>query len=250
MLRLVGLEGLEGRSVAAISGGQAQRVALARALINRPEALLLDEPFSALDLQLRKRMQVELKRIHRQLGTTFIFVTHDQSEALALADRVAVMDSGRLLQIGTPLEVYRHPVDSFVSSFIGDNNLLRVTVLGVDGDAMAHVRWNETDMCVPTGGGRSLDPGQTAYISLRPERIRVVDDRSEASTEDSGDAMSVAGDILNAEFQGPAVRYTLQLAHGDPLTISEPLESHSTMRAVGQSIQVEWNLADAVLLCA
>src|SRR5881392_3390596 len=128
MLRVVELEGLEKRRIRQLSGGQQQRVALARALVKQPAALLLDEPLGALDVKLRKQMQLELKRIQHELGTTFVYVTHDQEEALAMSDRIAVMNGGRVEQIGTPREIYEHPSTAFVADFIGSLNALDVTV--------------------------------------------------------------------------------------------------------------------------
>src|SRR5712692_6694576 len=128
MLRVVALEGFDRRRTRELSGGQQQRVALARALVNRPAALLLDEPLGALDVKLRKQMQLELKRIQSELGTTFVYVTHDQEEALAMSDRIAVMSSGRVEQVGSPREIYEHPESAFVADFIGSLNTLDLTV--------------------------------------------------------------------------------------------------------------------------
>ena len=124
MLELVGLAGFEKRRIASLSGGQQQRVAIARALINRPDVLLLDEPLGALDLKLRREMQLELKRIQRESGITFVFVTHDQEEALTMSDRIAVMRAGHILQLGTPEDIYNEPQNAFVADFIGDSDIL------------------------------------------------------------------------------------------------------------------------------
>src|SRR5438105_7248757 len=133
MLRVVSLEGLDRRRARQLSGGQQQRVALARALVNRPAALLLDEPLGALDVKLRRHMQLELKRIQHELGTTFVYVTHDQEEALAMSDRIAVMNGGRVEQLGRPREIYERPATAFVADFIGSLNALDVTVGEVGG---------------------------------------------------------------------------------------------------------------------
>src|SRR3954452_20141782 len=155
MLELVELGGLGRRKPRQLSGGQQQRVALARALVIRPQVLLLDEPFSALDRNLRASMQVELKEIQRKLGMTTIFVTHDQSEALSLSDRIAVMADGRIRQLDTPDEIYRHPLDRFVASFIGDANVLRARLERIDG-AVATVALGAARVAVPA---RTLQGG-------------------------------------------------------------------------------------------
>src|SRR6266581_9452562 len=147
MLRVVSLEGLDRRRARQLSGGQQQRVALARALVNRPAALLLDEPLGALDVKLRKQMQLELKRIQHELGTTFVYVTHDQDEALAMSDRIAVMNGGRVEQIGEPREIYEHPANSFVADFIGSLNALDFRVDEVVG-GFALMRVGERDRIV------------------------------------------------------------------------------------------------------
>ena len=166
-LELVGLAGLSGRLPSEMSGGQQQRVALARALAKRPAVLLLDEPLGALDLKLRKNMQAELSRIHRQVGTTFVFVTHDQDEALSMATRIAIMSGGQVAQTGSPREVYDHPVNRFVADFVGETNFLTGTI--------------ETDgsrpMFVIPGGERVLAPGGSAdgpaTLMLRPESVAI-----------------------------------------------------------------------------
>jgi spermidine/putrescine transport system ATP-binding protein len=168
---VVELEGLERRRPRQLSGGQQQRVALARALVNRPAALLLDEPLGALDVKLRKQMQLELKRIQHELGTTFVYVTHDQEEALAMSDRIAVMNGGRVEQIGSPREMYEHPQTAFVADFIGSLNALELTVDEVVG-GFAVARAGEGDrVVVPVDG--SIRAGQAIRVAVRPERVHV-----------------------------------------------------------------------------
>ncbi|TMK27476.1 MAG: ABC transporter ATP-binding protein, partial [Actinobacteria bacterium] len=165
MLRIVGLEGLEGRRPRQLSGGQQQRVALARALVNRPRVLLLDEPLGALDLKLRKQMQLELKGIQHEVGITFIHVTHDQEEAMTMADRIAVMNAGRIEQLGTPTELYETPQTAYVAGFLGVSNLIAGTVAGPD-----RVRLHGgPEVRVPPAAlaGRS---GEVA-VGIRPEKI-------------------------------------------------------------------------------
>ena len=168
MLSLVQLEGFEKRKPSQLSGGQKQRVAIARALINRPRVLLLDEPLGALDLKLRKQMQVELKRLQRKLGITFVYVTHDQEEALTMSDRIAVMNGGVLEQIDTPDNIYEHPKTKFVASFIGESNVLE----GVVEDVQA----TGCSVAVESGKvqvtGESLTKGERIFISVRPENVK------------------------------------------------------------------------------
>jgi spermidine/putrescine transport system ATP-binding protein len=171
MLRVVELEGLEKRRPRQLSGGQQQRVALARALVNNPAALLLDEPLGALDVKLRKQMQLELKRIQAELGTTFVYVTHDQEEALAMSDRIAVMNRGRVEQIGGPREIYEHPETAFVADFIGSLNALDFTVHELVG-GYALMRLGESDRIVlPVGS--DVRAGDSFRVAVRPERVQI-----------------------------------------------------------------------------
>jgi spermidine/putrescine ABC transporter ATP-binding subunit len=173
-LALVKLAGLEDRRPRQLSGGQQQRVALARALVIRPKVLLLDEPFSALDRNLRASMQVEIKEIQRKLGVTTIFVTHDQSEALSLSDRIAVIAEGRIRQLGTPDEIYRRPIDRFVASFVGDVNVLSARLERSDG-ATAMVALGLVQVPVPARTLRGAVPGEAVDLFVRPEGLRVAE---------------------------------------------------------------------------
>src|SRR5436309_15577078 len=171
LLRIVALEGYEKRRPRQLSGGQQQRVALARALVNRPAALLLDEPLGALDVKLRKQMQLELKRIQHELGTTFVYVTHDQDEALAMSDRIAVMNGGRVEQIGAPREIYEHPSSAFVADFIGSLNALEFTAQELVG-GLAVMRLGERErIVVPVGP--EIRVGESFRVAVRPERIEL-----------------------------------------------------------------------------
>jgi spermidine/putrescine transport system ATP-binding protein len=171
MLRVVSLEGFDRRRARQLSGGQQQRVALARALVNRPAALLLDEPLGALDVKLRKQMQLELKRIQHELGTTFVYVTHDQEEALAMSDRIAVMNGGRVEQTGSPREIYEHPRTAFVADFIGSLNALDLTIDELVG-GYAVARFGEDErVVVPVDGARRA--GEQVRVAVRPERVQI-----------------------------------------------------------------------------
>ena len=167
MLELVGLKGFERRRIDQLSGGQQQRVAIARALVNHPRVLLLDEPLGALDLKLRKEMQTELKRIQQSTGITFIYVTHDQEEALTMSDRVVVMKSGDILQIGTPQDIYNEPINAFVADFIGESNIIPGIMRR---DYLVEFAGNSFE-CVDTG----FDPDQLVDVVVRPEDIKIVD---------------------------------------------------------------------------
>ncbi len=171
MLRVVELEGLERRRIRQLSGGQQQRVALARALVNKPAALLLDEPLGALDVKLRKQMQLELKRIQAELGTTFVYVTHDQEEALGMSDRIAVMNGGRVEQIGSPREIYEHPETAFVADFIGSLNALDLLIDELVG-AYAVMRFGEDERVVVSVGS-DYRAGDAVRVAVRPERVQI-----------------------------------------------------------------------------
>jgi spermidine/putrescine transport system ATP-binding protein len=202
MLRLVRMEALADRRPSEISGGQQQRVALARALAPRPRVLLLDEPLSALDLKLRKEMQGELKRLQTETGITFVFVTHDQEEALTMSNRIAVMSAGRILQLGTPHEIYNAPVDRFVADFIGDTNFLTLEVASVEGRT-AHLRLpGGTVAPARLPDGLNPAPGTKVTAVIRPEQ---------ATAADTGDLTATVG---SATFFGTDTHLHLTLSDG------------------------------------
>ena len=182
MLRVVALAGLERRRPRQLSGGQQQRVALARALVNRPAALLLDEPLGALDVKLRKQMQLELKRIQHELGTTFVYVTHDQEEALAMSDRIAVMNAGRVEQVAGPREIYERPATAFVADFIGSLNALDLRVDELVG-GYAVMRLSEDERVVVSVDSTTR-PGEVVRVAVRPERVQITS--GDASFADGG----------------------------------------------------------------
>ncbi len=228
-LALVRLEGYERRRSHELSGGQMQRVALARALVNRPAVLLLDEPLSALDLKIRLEMEVELRRVHRETGATFVYVTHDQREAMALSDRLVVMDQGRVDQIGSPTEIYRCPTTVFAAQFVGDANVLPVQVLeSGDGHALLQVG-THTRRVESTG----VDPGP-AWLVLRPEAVRV----SGAFTA-NGSADALPGVVRDAAYRGTGFSYRIELSALDVFIKAE------TRGAVGheveQPVSVDWD---------
>jgi spermidine/putrescine transport system ATP-binding protein len=199
ILRLVGLSGLDRRKPRQLSGGQQQRVALARALVNRPRVLLLDEPLGALDLKLRKQMQLELKAIQHDIGITFVHVTHDQEEAMTMADKIAIMRAGKIEQLGTPTELYEQPRTAFVAGFLGISNLLSGTITGPES-----VRLDEgTDVRVPREvlNGRN---GKVA-VGVRPEKIRI----------GHGEENRLSGRLLETAYVGVAIQYVLETSAGN-----------------------------------
>jgi len=206
MLELVQLTGRDKEKPRALSGGQRQRVALARALVNRPSVLLLDEPLAALDLKLRRAMQVELKRIQREVGITFVFVTHDQDEALTMSDRVAVMSEGRVHQVGTPEDIYERPETAFVAGFIGTAN--RMTGEYRDG-ALAL----PGEMILRTGRLDGFQPGDQVTIAVRPEKIWLSDLTPEMVQTD--------GIVKATVYGGPTTTYLLEIAEGVELAVLE-----------------------------
>lgn len=211
MLALVHMSDYADRKPDTMSGGQRQRVALARALAPQPKLLLLDEPLSALDLKLRQKMRLELKALQRETGITFIFVTHDQEEALAMSDRIAVIDQGRLQQVGTPEEIYENPQSRFVADFIGESNLLDARVSGVAGSEAALTVEGFADIRAPIG--RPLAVGQAVSLSIRPERLIL----REAGQEVSGGTARV----IARTYLGNAVEYHL-VAGNQALTARAP----------------------------
>jgi putative spermidine/putrescine transport system ATP-binding protein len=220
-LALVRLEGFDKRRPNQLSGGQRQRVALARALVNRPRVLLLDEPLGALDLKLRQQLQVELKRIQQEVGITFIYVTHDQDEALSMSDRIAVMDKGRVIQVGSPHEVYDEPGSDFVAGFVGVSNLLELEVESVEGDA-ATLRLGPRDRVIahPKQGIR---PGERAIVTIRPERIGLIEGEHMGLAQgDPGMAEGdchAAGVVRESLYAGPTTRFVVELEGGGELMV-------------------------------
>jgi spermidine/putrescine transport system ATP-binding protein len=180
MLRLIHMNDQADKKPGQLSGGQKQRVAIARALINKPQVLLLDEPLAALDLKLRQRMLIELDMIHDQVGITFLYVTHDQGEAMSLSDRIAVMDSGRIEQVGSPAEIYETPRTSFVAAFIGDTNFLEGEVTGLVDSEYCQVRIADIPGVV-CFNDKSMRSGNPVYLSIRPEKVHISRDRPEAA---------------------------------------------------------------------
>jgi spermidine/putrescine transport system ATP-binding protein len=213
MLELVELEGKSNRRPRELSGGQQQRVALARALVNRPRALLLDEPLAALDLKLRQQMQIELKRIQREVGITFIFVTHDQNEALTMSDRLVVMNAGRIEQLGSPRDVYERPRTRFVAGFIGTSNLITGTVERMDGTTAVLAAGADESLIVADAADAGAQVGHTLDITVRPEKIVLTADRPPA------DRCAIRGRVVEVVYLGTSTQYAVQAADGSDLLV-------------------------------
>ena len=274
MLELVQLEGYEKRKPSELSGGQKQRVAIARALVNNPKVLLLDEPLGALDLQLRRAMQIELKHLQKKLGITFIYITHDQEEAINMSDRIAVMRDGRIEQIGTPDEIYNHPKTSYVATFVGNANILHGAAESIQGQN-AIVKIGNDKVIVKletsqqdtkdTGAKHHLTAGENVTLAVRSENILLQEAAAIGDTgTDNGDTVdiSVAGGISDIHdtnsisglqatvteknFAGGQLRVTLKLSDGTQLIASRYGIDASV--AEGQTVRCSFLPADAVLV--
>lgn len=246
-LRLVKMEKFADRYPHQISGGQQQRVALARALVNRPAVLLLDEPLGALDLKLRKQMQMELSNLHRDLGVTFVMVTHDQEEAMSMSDRIAVMHEGRIEQIGSPQEIYERPGSPFVADFIGDTNLFQGTVELTDNSSMV-VQTNsglkiavQQPVANENAKNGEIYPGASVVVSVRPEKINLSLDVPDVSEN------CIEGRLSNVMYMGTHVHYMVKLLSGDRIMIRQP-NTEGTLPNPDIPIYVYWAKQDCLAL--
>ena len=274
MLELVQLEGYEKRKPSELSGGQKQRVAIARALVNNPEVLLLDEPLGALDLQLRRAMQIELKHLQKKLGITFIYITHDQEEAINMSDRIAVMKDGRIEQIGTPDEIYNHPKTSYVATFVGNANILHGVAESIQGEnAIVKIGNDRVIVKLETSQQDTGDAGVKQYLSagekvtlaVRSENILLqeaavigdtgtdhrdtVDISVAGGISDIHDANSISGlqaTVTEKNFAGGQLRVTLKLSDGTQLIASRYGIDASV--AEGQTVRCSFLPTDAVLV--
>jgi spermidine/putrescine transport system ATP-binding protein len=237
MLRLVELPGYEARKPTQISGGQAQRVALARALINKPAVLLLDEPLGALDLKLRKQMQVELKRIQQEVGITFVYVTHDQEEAMTMSDRIAVMRRGRYEQLGEPEALYERPATRFVAGFLGVSNLLPGSVEGIE-DGYATVRLaDDSRVRAPRA---AVGERGAVNVGVRPEKIRLREPDVEAPTGHN----QLSGVVRDASYLGVSTQYQIEARGGATITVYEQNVERATkseLWAQGEQVRLTWS---------
>ena len=227
MLELVQLSGFEKRMPSEMSGGQRQRVAIARALINNPKVLLLDEPLGALDLQLRRQMQLELKRLQKKLGITFIYITHDQEEAINMSDRIVVMRDGYFEQQGTPSEVYDHPKTSYVASFVGSANVLCGTVTDVTEDMITLSRKEGTFVCAKEG--YAFEKGMSVRVAVRSENVNIWDEPK---------AWSIQGVITEKSFAGGMLRIAVRLEDGEEIVVRR--HGINFGYETGETVYLEW----------
>ncbi len=239
LLDLVSLRDYRSRMPHELSGGQRQRVALMRALAPDPEVLLLDEPLSALDAKLRQQMQLELKSIQQKTGKTFLFVTHDQEEAITMSDVIVVMNKGRIEQMGSPQELYARPQTRFVADFFGKNNFIDATVIGVEGDRVA-LDWKGVAIHA-FRNGTSIEAGRRSTIAVRPEAIFCRTVKPQA-------ALALHGQVTSRQFRGAHTAVTVALTNRETLTLQ--LDPAEAAELTTEQIWVGWNETDAVLVAA
>jgi spermidine/putrescine ABC transporter ATP-binding subunit len=239
-LEMVQLTGYESRKPRQLSGGQQQRVALARALVTKPSLLLLDESLSALDKNLRAAMQIELRLIQKEIGITTIFVTHDQEEAMTLSDRIAVMNGGRIEQIGTPRDIYETPANTFVAGFVGHSNFLKGRFLGGSGDKAAFRLENGEQWAVPVrSGGAEAYAGKTVVVSVRPERIRI------GKTEPPGSG--IRGTVKFVSYSGSTTTYLVD-ARGQEIRVQRQNDSEANDVRQGDEVWLSWQAEHQAVL--
>jgi spermidine/putrescine transport system ATP-binding protein len=243
-LDLVRLNYMGDRYPYQLSGGQQQRVALVRALILRPEVLLLDEPLGALDLKLRKEMQLELKSLQEKIGITFIYVTHDQEEALTMSDRIAVMEAGRLAQVGTAEEIYEYPKTRFVADFIGESNFFSGKITSLDDNHLDLITDGGLKVALPADKAHTV--GQHINFSVRPEKFRV-----EPETETSDGENQFIGEIVNKIYLGESIHYIIALSAKENIDVflkKERAGPQKIVFSVGDKVHVSWHRDDSVIL--
>ena len=247
VLALVQMEDFAGRRPEQLSGGQQQRIALARALVNRPQVLLLDEPMSALDRKLREEMQLELKRLHTKLDTTFVFVTHDQDEALAMSDRIVVMYDGVIQQIGSGEDIYANPHNGFVAGFIGKQNFIPAEVAALDStttmlrtaNAVLTAPTTEAKPATAAGQARPLEVGDRVRAAIRPERMNVA-----AAGPGAAEANTARGTVISYSFLGDVIQYMIVVGDNDEILARVPAAGRDVLGA-GTEVDLSWDV-DAV----
>ena len=245
-LEMVRLPGVGKRKPHQLSGGQQQRVALARALVKQPAVLLLDEPLGALDLKLRKNMQYELKALQRDVGITFIYVTHDQEEAITMADRIAVMNEGKMLQVGRPQEIYERPGTRFVADFIGETNFIPATLLDRDSAGRGMVQLPTGDVITALLSDALQAASGAVTLALRPERIGI----SASGDFQQGDLTVLDAILLDNQYIGTDTRYTLRIADDTDLVarMQNVDGQDKASLEVGQTVKISWRLSSATVL--
>jgi spermidine/putrescine transport system ATP-binding protein len=238
MLELVELAQYGARKPTQLSGGQQQRVALARALINRPQVLLLDEPLGALDLKLRRAMQIELKRIQTEVGITFVHVTHDQEEAMTMADTVAVMNAGLIEQMGEPKELYEHPRTTFVANFLGQSNLIKAKVNGTDGDQIrAEIEGSTLRVPRDRAADDAAVRSGSVWVGIRPEKVFLAAGGTETS---DGSNVLRRGRVTDVSFIGVSTQYLVRMPWGQELMVFEQNTGAREDFRVGDEVDLHW----------
>lgn len=241
MLKIVQLEGFEKRMPSQLSGGQMQRVAIARALINNPKVLLLDEPLGALDLKLRKQMQLELKHLQRKLGITFVFVTHDQEEALTMSDRIVVMNKGIIEQIGTPEELYERPTTRFVADFLGETNILEGEAVKIkEYEVLLHLEQEQDNIRIPN---ENYNLGEKFAVSVRPERIKI-------KTKPEDDDVWLQAYFKEKIYIGASVKTVMTLKNGKEIIANEPIGQNFNFDGSFEELYVTWKPSHTVVMKA
>jgi spermidine/putrescine transport system ATP-binding protein len=235
---MVQLSGFEKRKPNALSGGQQQRVALARALVNKPKVLLLDEPLGALDLKLRKEMQLELKNLQHEVGITFVYVTHDQEEALTMSDRIAVMNEGKVQQIADPATLYELPNNRFVASFIGQTNIFSGTIESVNGGRVTLLTSGGTKVEAVARGEDGVEVGTQVQAAVRPEKVKF----------GSGGENVLPVEILQIVYLGVSTQYIAQLPDGGTLVLYEQNVHDSAGPGVGEEVSITWDAQNCLVL--
>lgn len=236
-LKMVQLEGFEKRKTTQMSGGQKQRVAIARAIVNRPKVLLLDEPLGALDLKLRKQMQIELKRLQKKLGITFVYVTHDQEEALTMSDRIAIINAGRIEQIDTPREIYEHPKTKFVANFIGETNLLDAIVLQIDADK-AVLGTEVGKVTVSVDPKKKIQVNDGVAVSIRPEHMQF--------SKDPVEGFTIKGIVKEQIFVGNLIKMMISLNDGTEIRVNRFEEKD--LANIGEVVYLYWDLSKGIVI--
>jgi ABC-type Fe3+/spermidine/putrescine transport system ATPase subunit len=241
VMETVQLAGYQARYPRQLSGGQQQRIALARAIIFNPRVLLMDEPLSALDKQLREGLQLEIKRLHQRLGITFIYVTHDQKEALVMSDRVAVMNEGRIAQIGSPKTLYDTPANRFVASFVGEANLLEATIVGKETDGLLVLKIGNVFLRAPAS---SLGDANDCLCMIRPEKITV----GAPPAAEGRPVNSIRATVRETVFMGEMIRYVVEIGAGSHVTAKQQHRAETPILAPAEVATIEWAIADTRLV--
>ncbi|MCX8565482.1 MAG: putative spermidine/putrescine transport system ATP-binding protein [Glomeribacter sp. 1016415] len=241
VLELVELPHVAHRFPRELSGGQQQRIALARCMVYRPSIILMDEPLGALDKKLRNQMQLEIKRIHRELGTTILYVTHDQEEAMTMSDRICLMNGGKIEQLGTPIELYFCPQTAFVADFIGESNLLPARVKHVEGETVHFTLDGMPGSGVAKSNGKPLSPGNHIEVMIRPQHLQV-------SVNDDLNHNRIEATLTDFVVTGATSKSYLSVPGGTQLVIAELTQGHCSPRRHGEKLTLTWNAADAVAI--